>query len=75
MEEKLNFEDTINQLEKIAQELESGDLNLDDSVKKFEKGMELSKKCSEMLTDAEKRINILIEKENELEEEKFIVKE
>ncbi len=71
MEENLNFEQSIEKLEKIAEELESGELSLDDSIKKFEDGMKLSKKCTEYLENAEKRINILIEKDGELSEESF----
>ena len=71
MEKDLNFEQSIEELEKIAKELESGELSLDASIKKFEDGMELSKKCTEYLENAEKRINILIEKDGELSEESF----
>lgn len=71
MDEKANFEDTIKELEQIANELEKGDLNLDESVSKFEHGMKLSKNCSKMLEDAEKRISILIKKDDELEETDF----
>lgn len=71
MDEKANFEDTIKELEQIANELEKGDLNLDESVSKFEYGMKLSKNCSKMLEDAEKRISILIKKDDELEETDF----
>ena len=39
--EELNFEDTMKELENIVKELENGNLNLDDSVKKFEKGINL----------------------------------
>ena len=69
--EELNFEQAIEELEGIAQELESGKLNLDDSIKKFEDGMKLSKKCTEYLENAEKRITVLIENKGELSEEKF----
>jgi len=68
---ELNFEQAIEELEVIAQELESGKLNLDDSIKKFEDGMKLSKKCTEYLESAEKRINILINKDGEISEESF----
>ena len=71
MEEKLNFEETMQQLEKVVQKLENGELNLDESVKEFEKGMELSKSASKYLEDAEKRITILINKDNEIKEEEF----
>ena len=67
----MNFEENMENLEKIVQELEKGELNLDDSIKKFEEGMNLSKKCNEILEEAEKKITILIKKDDKLEEEKF----
>lgn len=69
--EETNFEKTMEELEKITMELEKGDLNLDDSVKKFEKGMELSKNANKILEEAEKRITILIENNGEIKEENF----
>lgn len=71
----MNFEDTMKQLEQITAELEKGDLNLEESVKKFEEGMELSKKASKILDESEKKINILIQKENEIVEENFVGEE
>ena len=73
--EKLNFEDSIKKLEEIANELETENLNLDESVKKFEEGMKLSKECTKMLDDAEKRITILINDGDNITEEEFEVKE
>lgn len=64
-----NFEENMQGLENIVQELEKGDLNLEDSIKKFEEGIELSKKCNEMLEDAEKKITVLIKKDDKIEEE------
>ena len=53
-------------------ELENGNLNLDDSVVKFEEGMKISKECSKMLENAEKKITILLNDENgEKKEENF----
>ena len=69
--EETNFEKTMEELEKITMELEKGDLNLDDSVKKFEEGMELSKNANKILEEAEKRITILIENNGEIQEENF----
>lgn len=69
--EDINFEDAMQKLELIANELESGDLPLEKSVEKFEEGIELSKKCNEILEKAEKRISILISNEDELIEENF----
>ena len=69
---KKSFEDQIVELEKIINELEDGKLNLDDSVVKFEEGMKISKECSKMLENAEKKITILLNDENgEKKEENF----
>lgn len=64
-----NFEENMQNLETIVQELEKGDLNLEDSIKKFEEGIALSKKCNDILEDAEKKITILIKKDDKIEEE------
>lgn len=69
---KKSFEEQIQELEKIINELENGNLNLDDSVIKFEEGMKISKECSKMLENAEKKITILLNNENgEKKEENF----
>ena len=60
------FEEMMQELEKISQDLEKGDLSLDESMKKFEEGIALSKKCSEILETAEKKIKILIQDEDKL---------
>lgn len=74
--EELTFEEAIENLEKIVVELENGTSSLDDSVKKFEYGMKLSKHCNEILDKAEKKITILLEKEDgRIEEENFIAEE
>ena len=66
MNDDINFEDAMKQLESIANELEKGNLTLDESVKKFEEGMNLSKKCNDFLESAEKKITILLEKDGDL---------
>ena len=43
---KANFEDNMENLEKIVTELEKGELNLDDSISKFEEGIKISKECT-----------------------------
>ena len=68
---KENFEDSMKKLETIVTELEKGDLNLDDSMAKFEEGMKIAKQCNNILEDAEKKITILLEEDGELKEEKF----
>lgn len=74
-EENISFESAMEELELIAKSLEKGDLNLDESVKQFEKGIKLSKKCNEILENAEKRISILIQDGEELKEESFTSEE
>ena len=61
--ENLDFEKSMEKLEKIAEKLERDDLGLDDSVKLFEEGMELSKKCNEILQKAEKKITVIIDEQ------------
>lgn len=73
MKEDIDFEDAMKELEKIAEELEKGNLSLDESVSKFEDGMKLSKKCSDLLDTAEKKITMLINDNGNIKEEKFNV--
>ena len=73
MEKKESFENNIEKLEIIVTELEKGDLNLEESLAKFEEGIALSKECNKSLEEAEKKITILLEKDGELKEEKFEV--
>lgn len=71
-EKDFNFEDAMKKLEEIANQLEKNELDLDKAVEKFEEGMKLSKKCNEILENAEKRITILInDGKDEFKEEKF----
>lgn len=69
--EEMNFEETMEKLEQIATTLEKGDLSLEESLMQFEEGMKLSKKCNEILENAQKKITILLSKEGELKEEEF----
>jgi len=63
----LDFETSLKELEKIVRELESGDVNLDQSLKRFEQGIELYRKCRSTLENAEKKIKILSDSLKELE--------
>ena len=75
MSKESNFEKKMEELEKIVNDLENGDLNLEDSVKKFEDGMKISKECSNLLEDTEKRITIILENNGEIKEEDFSTEE
>lgn len=54
------FESSLNELEQIVRQLEEGDLPLDESLKLFENGVRLSRECRERLTNAERRIEVLM---------------
>ncbi|MBQ2937720.1 MAG: exodeoxyribonuclease VII small subunit [Clostridia bacterium] len=72
---KSSFETNMENLEKIVTELEKGELNLDESISKFEEGIKISKQCNKILEEAEKKITILLEKDGEIEEKNFIAEE
>ncbi len=54
------FEASLAELEEIVTKLEDGDLPLEASLELFEKGIKLSRECRERLTNAERRIEILV---------------
>lgn len=72
MKENMTYEDSMKELEKVVKDLESNELTLDESIKKFEMGMELSRHCSKLLESAEKKILLLVESEEENKELKEI---
>jgi exodeoxyribonuclease VII small subunit len=61
---KIDFEKSMEELEKIVSDLESGTLTLDKSIEAFERGIELSKLCQKRLEAAEERVKKLLEKTN-----------
>ncbi len=67
VESTTNFEKSLKELEQIVRELESGEVNLDQSLKKFEQGIELYKKCRVTLEAAENKIKILSDSLKELD--------
>lgn len=68
---EINFEKSIEELENITKKLESGDLSLDEMIKLFEKGMDLSSKCNKILDEAESKINALVKKDGEIVKQEF----
>lgn len=65
--EKKSFEEALTELELLVKELENGEIELDDAVKKYNEGMKLSKYCHDLLKNAE---SVIVEmmKEDGLEE-------
>ena len=54
------FEAALEELEEVVEQLESGDLSLEDSLAAFEKGVGLVKLCNEKLTEVEKKVELLV---------------
>ena len=72
---EMSFENAMQELEEITGKLEKGNLSLDESVASFEEGMKLAKKCNNILEDAEKKIKILVQKDENIEAEDFKIEE
>jgi exodeoxyribonuclease VII small subunit len=72
-EKDSSFEELMQKLEDITNKLEKENLNLDESVKLFEEGMNISKQASKKLENAEKRITVILDPDGEGEEENFII--
>ncbi len=58
-----SFEEQLAELEKVIEQLEHGDLPLEESVGLFERGVTLSNACKAQLASAESRIQVLLEPE------------
>jgi exodeoxyribonuclease VII small subunit len=67
----LDFEAALTELEQLVALLEKGDLSLEDSLKKFEQGVKLTRNCQKALLEAEQKVQLLIEKNGELSLEPF----
>ncbi len=60
MSTKANLEKSLADLETLVEELEEGDLPLEDAMKKFEKGIKLTRNAQSALKDAEQKVEILL---------------
>lgn len=65
------FEASLDDLEKVTKELESGELPLERALELFEQGMKLSEKCRKQLEEAETRVEILLKKNDQVAPEPF----
>ncbi len=59
---KADFERSLGRLEEVVQKLEGANLSLDDAMKLFEEGVQLSRECQKQLAEAEARVEILLKK-------------
>lgn len=64
MSEGLSFEQALARLEEVVRLLESGDLGLEESLSRFQEGMGLVRLCAAKLEEAERRIDVLVERED-----------
>ncbi len=65
------FEDSLEELETLVEQMEQGELSLEDSLKSFERGVKLTSTCQKALQDAEQKVQILIEKNGKQKLEPF----
>jgi len=65
------FEECLQRLEKIVQDLEKGDVPLEKSLTLFEEGMQLSSACRRELEDAEGKVEILLKQNGKLQSQPF----
>ncbi len=56
---KPSFEEALNELESLVETMEQGDLTLEESLKAFERGVELTRSCQQALANAEQKVEIL----------------
>ena len=64
MAKRLSFEKSLETLEKIVEELEGGELTLDEALERYERGVAAHKECTGILAAAEKRIEVLLKRED-----------
>ncbi len=69
----VNLEKALSELEKLVEEMEQGNLSLEESLKRFEKGIALTSDCQQALQNAELKVQELIEKNGKLLEKDFEV--
>ena len=66
-EKEMTFEDKIKELEKVVNELESGEIDLDSSIEKYTSAMKLVKECDEKLKNVEEQVNKIVSENGTLE--------
>ncbi|MBP8202473.1 exodeoxyribonuclease VII small subunit [Pseudomonas sp. TMP9] len=67
----LDFEQSLTDLQNLVERLENGELSLEDSLTAFEQGVRLTRDCQTALAQAEQKVQILMERDGELEEAPF----
>ena len=71
-QDKKKFKEALEELEQVVEQLESGELSLEDSLAAFEQGVKLVRYCNQKLTEVEKKIELLVkDKEGNLKLKPF----
>ncbi|WP_413379816.1 exodeoxyribonuclease VII small subunit [Alkalihalobacillus sp. 1P02AB] len=70
--EEISFEEAMNELENVVEQLEQGDVPLDEAISMFQKGMELSKQCHDKLEEVEKKMDRILHPDGEIEEVQLV---
>lgn len=65
---KKTFEESLQELENIVKELESGNVNLDDAINKYSEAMKLVKVCEEKIKNAEEMVTKIVKENGSLED-------
>jgi exodeoxyribonuclease VII small subunit len=63
---KIDFESSLSRLEQLADQMEEGDLSLEESLKAFEAGVKLTRECQQALQEAEQKVEVLMRQNDEL---------
>lgn len=61
----LDFESALQELEALVERMEKGELSLEESLRDFERGVELTRVCQQALRDAEQKVQMLVDKDGE----------
>jgi exodeoxyribonuclease VII small subunit len=67
------FEATLEKLESIVEKMEQGDMSLEDSLKAFEQGIQLTRSCQKALVEAEQQVQLLLQENGQLQATEFAV--
>jgi exodeoxyribonuclease VII small subunit len=63
---KIDFEASLGQLEQMVEQMEDGELSLEESLKAFERGVKLTRECQQALQEAEQKVQLLSEQDGDL---------
>lgn len=71
LKDKSTFEEDLKKLQKIVEELAGGKITLGESLKKYEEGIKIAQSCSQVLADAQRKVELLMKKDGKFSLERF----